>query len=115
MQLEDYFECEKTTDVELIRVKGTRVPIDTLIDAFNKGVGPDEIQRNYPTVTREQVYATITYYLHNQEEVDAYLRRGREAADTAYQDYLRDHKPSPLEERLRTLRAQQPSSSPGTP
>ena len=105
MQLEDYFEFEMFGDLERIRVKGTRVGIDVLLDDFNKGTHPEEIQKSYPTVTREQVYATITYYLHNQDNVDAYLKRSREAAEAAYQEWRNTHTPSPLEERLRKLRA----------
>jgi uncharacterized protein (DUF433 family) len=104
MQLEDYFEFEQFKDRDRIRVKGTRVDIDILLDAFHQGATPEQIQQSYPTVTREQVYATITYYLHNQQEVDAYLQRGREVAEADYQEWLRTHKPSPLELRLRQVR-----------
>lgn len=104
MQLEDYFEFEKGPDWERIRVKGTRVDIDVLLEAFNQGVPAERIQQSYPTVTREQVYATITYYLHNQKEVDDYLRRGRVCDEAAYQEWKATHQPSALEDRLRKLR-----------
>jgi uncharacterized protein (DUF433 family) len=105
MQLEDYFEFEKFDDRECIRVKGTRVLIEILLDEFNQGISPEKIQENYPTVTREQVYASITYYLHYRKEIDAYMEKSREVADAAYQEWLRTHTPSPLEERLRALRS----------
>jgi len=115
MQLEDYFEFEKFEDMDLIRVKGTRVLIEVLLDEFNQGASAEHIQSQYRTVTREQVYATITYYLHNQAEVDAYMRRSRAAAEANYQEWKRTHKPSPLEERLRALRdscARNPQTQP---
>src|SRR5262245_25438230 len=104
MQLEDYFEFEQFGNRDRIRVKGTRVGIEILLEAFQQGETPERIQENYPTVTREQVYATITYYLHNQQEVDDYLRRSKEEAEANYQEWLRTHKPSPLEEKLRQVR-----------
>jgi len=110
MQLEDYFDLETPG---YVRVKGTRVPIDVLIEEFNRGTVPDRIQKSFPTTTLEQVYATITYYLHNRAEVDEYLRRGRERAEAAYQEHLRRQPPSPLAEKLRALRAAPPDSSQG--
>lgn len=104
MQLEDYFEFEKFDAMEKIRVKGTRVPIEVLLDEFNEGIAPEKIQEHYPTVTREQVYATITYYLHHQQTVDAYIERSKELAEKAYQEWKQTHKVSPLEERLHQLR-----------
>jgi uncharacterized protein (DUF433 family) len=104
MQLEDYLEFEKLGNRDRIRVKGTRVGIEILVKAFRQGETPGQIHESYPNVTLEQVYATITYYLHNQQEVDDYLRRSSEEAEADYQDWLRTHKPSPLEEKLREVR-----------
>jgi uncharacterized protein (DUF433 family) len=92
MQLEDYFEFEKFDTkfgpVERIRVKGHRIPIERVIELFNDGTPADQIQREaYPSLTREEVYATITYYLHNKAQVDAYVQRGEKIADAYYQEY----------------------------
>jgi len=35
--------------------------------------GPEEIAQTYPSITLEQVYATILYYLHNKETVSKYI------------------------------------------
>ncbi len=115
MQLEDYFTFEKFENCDRIRVNGTRVDIEIIIEEFKRGVSPEEIQQSYPTVTLEQVYATITYYLHNQAVVDDYIRRGEEVAEANYQEWRRTHKPSPLEERLRTVRAASQASKQGAP
>ena len=45
-----------------IRIKGTRVGIEIVIEQFLKGADPREIQRLYPNLTLEQIYVTITYY-----------------------------------------------------
>jgi len=38
---------------------GTRVPVETLFDHVEAGVTLDELLRQFPTVTREQVLAVL--------------------------------------------------------
>src|SRR3972149_2701038 len=71
MQLEDYFDFLAPDD---IRLKGTRVGIETILyDFLQRGRTPEKIAATYPSLSLEQVYATITYYLHNAEAVSRYL------------------------------------------
>ncbi|HAX80050.1 MAG TPA: hypothetical protein DCY88_30500 [Cyanobacteria bacterium UBA11372] len=71
MQIEDYFDFLAPND---IRIKGTRVGIETILyDFIHRKRTPEEIAQSYRTVTLEQVYVTIVYYLHNQEAVSKYL------------------------------------------
>ena len=110
MQLEDYFEFEKFDTkfgpVERIRIKGHRISIEHVLDFYKQGMSPDVIQRDhYSSLTLEEVYATITYYLHNKERVDVYLKHGEEVAEAYYQEYLA-LEPSPVVERLRNMAAQ---------
>lgn len=58
------------------RISGTRVSLDSIVYAFLRGASPESIVRSYPTVSLEQVYGAITFYLAHQSEVDAYLREG---------------------------------------
>jgi hypothetical protein len=51
----------------------------------------------------EQIYATITYYLHNRPEMDAYLARLIEGREQRYQAWVAN--PPPIIERLRLCRA----------
>jgi uncharacterized protein (DUF433 family) len=88
VQLEDYFEFN-SKPVEHIRIKGTRIDIDFVIDYFKKGMTPEQIAANFVApLELEQVYATITYYLHNREQVDAYLQRGEAIGEANYRAYL---------------------------
>jgi uncharacterized protein (DUF433 family) len=92
MRLEDYFEFEKFDtkfgEVQRIRIKGHRIAIEHVLEQFKAGMQPDQIQREvYPTLTLEEVYATITYYLHNQAAVDEYIRKGEAIAEAYYQEY----------------------------
>lgn len=71
MQLEDYFDFQRPDD---IRIKGTRIGIESVLYEYtHRGLTAEEITLRFPTVTLEQVYATILYYLHNREAVSVYL------------------------------------------
>ncbi len=72
MQLDDYFSFLAPND---IRVKGTRIGIETILtDYLELGLFAEQIAARYPSLTIEQVYATLTYYWRNRPQVDAYLR-----------------------------------------
>jgi uncharacterized protein (DUF433 family) len=64
----------RTDENGVVRVANTRVPVDTVIYAFNQGASAEEIVMSYPILALGDVYAVVNYYLHNREEVDAYLR-----------------------------------------
>ncbi len=70
MQLENYFEFLSEDD---IRIRGTRVGIETVLEDYHEGSSPEEIAARYRSLTLEQVYATITYYWRNQRQIDGYL------------------------------------------
>jgi uncharacterized protein (DUF433 family) len=75
------------------RVRGTRVSLDSLVYRFLEGLSPESIQSDcFPTLTLEQVYGAITFYLANRPEVDAYLREA-DAEFEAFRRRLRDEYP----------------------
>jgi len=57
-------------------VTGSRVSLDSLVAAFQRGASAESIQRSFPTLTLESVYGAIAYYLANQETVDKNLAKG---------------------------------------
>jgi uncharacterized protein (DUF433 family) len=63
----------RTDEHGVMRVGTTRVPLDTIVFAFNHGSSPEEIVMSYPTLELADVYAVVNYYLHNRSEVDVYL------------------------------------------
>ena len=70
------------TEQGAVRVRGTRVSLDSVIYAYNSGATPEDIVRSFTTLKLRDVYAVITYYLGHQEVVEAYLaRRAAEAAE----------------------------------
>ncbi len=89
-------------------ITGTRISLDSIIYAFQRGAAPESIVRSFPLLTLEEVYGAITFYLAHEQEVDAYLRRGEAEFDTLQQasrDVLRRTKPE-LVERLDRERKQ---------
>jgi uncharacterized protein (DUF433 family) len=71
MQLEDYFNFLSPED---IRLKGTRIGIETILyEYIYRARTPEEINQMFPSLTLEQVYATILYYHHEKEKVSQYI------------------------------------------
>ena len=95
--LEDNFMFLAEND---IRLKGTRVGIETILyEYIHNSKMPAVIADHYYTPTLEQVYATILYYLQNQEEVGAYLDNYLKFCQNAREENEKD--PSPGTVRLR--------------
>jgi uncharacterized protein (DUF433 family) len=86
MELEGYFDFLSPDD---IRIKGTRVGIEFVLRDYREGASPEEIVLRYPTLSLEQIHATVTYYLHHQDTVDAYLARWREQGEVAWEEQRR--------------------------
>ena len=58
-------------------IAGSRVSLDSVIYAFLEGSSPETIVDSFDTLSLEQVYGAITYYLSHRSEVDAYLEKRR--------------------------------------
>jgi uncharacterized protein (DUF433 family) len=102
MQLEDYFNFLRSDD---IRLKGSRIGIETILyEYLFRARTPEEIANVYTSLTLEQVYATILYYLHNKEAVGQYITEGLEWSERMQEEQRRN--PSPATERLRKFKAE---------
>jgi uncharacterized protein (DUF433 family) len=100
VQLEDYFDFLSPLD---IRVKGTRVGIETILTArLDHNLSAEEIAADYWSLTLEQVNATLEYYRQNTEQVREYLRRVDEEIERQRAEQERN--PHPGIVRLRALR-----------
>jgi uncharacterized protein (DUF433 family) len=51
----------------------TRVPLETVINEYNRGETPDTIVENFDALQLADVYLVIAYYLNHRAEVDAYI------------------------------------------
>src|SRR5258708_6195663 len=89
---------------------GTRVSLDSLVHGFREGQSPETILEDFDTLTLEQVYGAITFFLSEQPEIDAYMlrqaKRWREMKQRAAP------LPSELLARLESARSKQPVGQP---
>jgi uncharacterized protein (DUF433 family) len=86
MQLEQYFDF---VGPDSIRVAGTRVGMETIVRDYLEGASPEEIGLRYPTLSLEQVHATITYYLAHRAEVEAYVARVEAGLNEGWEEQRR--------------------------
>lgn len=100
MKLEEYFEFVTPDD---IRIKGHRIGIDDVLHYYLEGYTPEEIAAQLPTLSLEEIYATITYYLQNRAKLDAYLARLAAWREKRYQEWSTN--PPPVVQRLRAMKA----------
>jgi len=71
MLIEEYFDFLAPDD---IRVKGTRVGIESILyEYIYRQRSPEEIIKHFSTLSLDQIYATILYYLTNKEAVNRYI------------------------------------------
>lgn len=82
------------------RVGGTRVTLETLVAAFDRGDTPEEIHEQYPSVALGDVYAVLTYCVRHRASVGTYLAE-RERVGKALQARVEDERaPDGLRARL---------------
>ena len=102
MQLEDYFDFLAPND---IRIKGSRIGIESVLyEYIHNAKTPEEIDARFWSINLEQVYATILYYLHNNEAVHQYVADWLEYGEQMRAE--QEKNPPPVIQRLRKLRQQ---------
>jgi len=57
-----------------IWVGQSRVPLETVIDAFNAGSTPEDIVQDFSSLSLSDTYAVVSYYLRHKQAVDAYIQ-----------------------------------------
>jgi uncharacterized protein (DUF433 family) len=60
------------------RIRGKQVSLDSIVYAFLEGISPESIVQSFPTLTLEEVYGAIAFYLANREAIETYLKEGEE-------------------------------------
>ena len=86
----------------------TRVSLDSIVYGFLSGASPEAIQQSFSTLTLEQVYGGITFYLANRAEIDEYLEGADRDFEKLRQEARKKHPLlyQKLEEARRTLQSQ---------
>src|SRR5882724_4449758 len=59
-------------------VAGTPVSLDSIVYSFKAGDSPETIRQNFSSLSLEQVYGAIAFYLAHEHEVDANIREGEQ-------------------------------------
>ncbi len=111
--LEAYFQfvrSEADDTLLAIRLAGTRIGIEYVLRDYLQGASPEELALRFPTLSLEQIHATITYYLAQRAEVNRYLRTVWQRQQTDME--RADATPSPflmsLRSKLEAARRRQP-------
>jgi len=86
------------------RFPGTRIPIDTVISAFEEGVTPNEIAQQYPSLALADIYQFLGYYLKHRDETEAYLAERRIRAAEVRAENESRWNPAGIRKRLRSRR-----------
>ena len=59
-------------------VAGTRISLDSVVYAFNRGDSPERILEQYPFLEKlAKVYGAIAFYLDHKEDIDVYLEQSK--------------------------------------
>src|SRR2546423_14390040 len=63
----------KRDESGVIRVNGTRIPLEAIVWRFQQGATPEEIVDVFPVLKLPDVYATINFCYQHEAEVRAYV------------------------------------------
>jgi len=64
-----------------IYIGGTRVPLHTIVRAYENGATPEEIAQQFPSLSLGVAYEVIGYYLRHVPMVESYLAERAERHD----------------------------------
>jgi uncharacterized protein (DUF433 family) len=81
---------------------GSRVSLESVIGLFLDGASPETIVDEFPTLSLEQVYGAVTFYLADRAKMDAYLTECGKIWEAARKN--QSPIPPPLRERLERAR-----------
>jgi len=98
-----------------IRITGSRVTLDSVIEEFKQGATAEQIQEDFPSLALLDVYGAIAYYLARAELVDTYLREQAAAADETRRFVETQQPTAGLRERLLARRRPAGGRSPDAP
>jgi uncharacterized protein (DUF433 family) len=72
-------------DTGAIRVGGSRVTLDVVLQYWRQGMKPEGIARGLDALTLADVHGALAYYCRHAAEIDEYLREREQEADALRQ------------------------------
>ena len=92
-------------------VAGTRISLDSVVCAFNRGESPEQILEGYPLLgSLARAYGAIAFYLDHKTEIDKYVEESAREFEVNSIP-LSEENPA-LWERLQRARAKMSESRP---
>jgi uncharacterized protein (DUF433 family) len=70
------------------RIANTRITVGRIATLWKQGLTPEEIADNWGYLSMAQVYAALTYYHANREEIDQSLHQDRQDYDRLYAENI---------------------------
>ncbi len=95
----------------VLRVSGTRVPLDAVVDMFDEGASPEGIVEQFDALMLDDVYAVITYYLRHHDDVQAHLAEEDRKSEEARKQFEAQYSNRSLRERFRKLKRRRQDSA----
>jgi uncharacterized protein (DUF433 family) len=83
-----------------IRVAGTRVLLEMVVRAYQRGMTAEQIAEWYDVLELADVYGVLRYYLRHKDEVDAYVARCEAEAREIRRKIEERQGPQPSREEL---------------
>jgi len=84
----------------VFRVGNSRVLLELVLTAFERGETPEGIVRSYRSLKLADVYAVVSRYLANPAPFDEYLRQCDEQAEAVRRKIEASQRPGPTKEEL---------------
>lgn len=103
MELESYFDFSHGE----IRIQGTRVYLDNVVRYYNEGMRAEDITRVLRTLSLEEIYVCITYYLANKEAIDQFIEEKDRETEEKIREQERNLTPQQLRLRAKLEAARQ--------
>ena len=98
--IREHIEIYESRSGPRARIIGHRIRVmDIVAWHIMQGMSIDELEENFPTITRADIHAALAYYWDNKEDIDQQFEMDR----LRDEEYDRDH-PSLLQEKLAQLR-----------
>lgn len=70
----------------VMRVGGTRVTLDSVVEAFEEGCTCEEIAQQYPSLRLPDIYVVVGYYLNHRDELKAYFDQRQSERQAVHRD-----------------------------
>lgn len=51
-------------------IKGTRIPVSSIINNYRSGMNIEEILEGYPNINPAQLFDALSYYFDHKKEID---------------------------------------------